>query len=253
MEKQVARSDEATFKETTTAKVGDTSWTLNSTTKTPVLLSRTALLFVTNCQLGLSTSQTLPTYRQLVRPPVTKQGINVGSYGPNGGAYVKFSAKVVGDKLACGANTIKNIASADTQNGSKSDDATVTVTKECTTPEKVEACNLDIKKIETVEKSKIDNVHYTLDLSKCKEIAVEITVCRLSDKKYPVTIKESEFDSAKHSKNPDDCKTTPVTPEIPTELPKTGIAEGLMSIVGLSSQQAQATTSQAAACKANRN
>jgi molecular chaperone DnaK len=44
-----------------------TSWTLNSTTKTLVQLSRTALSFVTNCQPGLSTSQTLPTCQQLVR------------------------------------------------------------------------------------------------------------------------------------------------------------------------------------------
>ena len=34
-----------------------------------------------------------------------------------------------------------------------------------------------------------------------------IKVCRLSDKKYPVTIKEKDFDVTKYSKNPDDCKT----------------------------------------------
>ena len=37
----------------------------------------------------------------------------------------------------------------------------------------------------------------------------EIQVCRLSDKKYPVTIKESEFDEKKYSKNPNDCKEVP--------------------------------------------
>ena len=241
MEKQVARSDEATFKETTTAKVGDIvdfklHYKNTGTTQQDGVIIRDQLPAGLEYVANSTYVSTTGTWVKTAHETVTKQGINVGSYGPNGGAYVKFSAKVVADKLVCGTNTIKNIASADTQNGSKSDDATVTVTKECTTPEKVEACNLDTKKIETVEKSKIDNVHYTLDLSKCKEVAVkEITVCRLSDKKYPVTIKESEFDSAKHSKNPDDCKTTPVTPEIPTELPKTGIAEGLMSIVGLGS------------------
>ena len=241
MEKQVARSDEATFKETTTAKIGDIvdfklHYKNTGTTQQDGVVIRDQLPAGLEYVANSTYVSTTGTWVKTAHETVTKQGINVGSYAPNGGAYVKFSAKVVADKLVCGTNTIKNIASADTQNGSKSDDATVTVTKECTTPEKVEACNLDTKKIETVEKSKIDNVHYTLDLSKCKEVAVkEITVCRLSDKKYPVTIKESEFDSAKHSKNPDDCKTTPVTPEIPTELPKTGIAEGLMSIVGLGS------------------
>lgn len=241
IEKQVARSDEATFKETTTAKIGDIvdfklHYKNTGTTQQDGVVIRDQLPAGLEYVANSTYVSTTGTWVKTAHETVTKQGINVGSYAPNGGAYVKFSAKVVADKLVCGTNTIKNIASADTQNGSKSDDATVTVTKECTTPEKAEACNLDTKKIETVEKSKIDNVHYTLDLSKCKEVAVkEITVCRLSDKKYPVTIKESEFDSAKHSKNPDDCKTTPVTPEIPTELPKTGIAEGLMSIVGLGS------------------
>lgn len=241
MEKQVARSDEATFKETTTAKIGDIvdfklHYKNTGTTQQDGVVIRDQLPAGLEYVANSTYVSTTGTWVKTAHETITKQGINVGSYAPNGGAYVKFSAKVVANKLVCGTNTIKNIASADTQNGSKSDDATVTVTKECTTPEKVGACNLDTKKIETVEKSKIDNVHYTLDLSKCKEVAVkEITVCRLSDKKYPVTIKESEFDSAKHSKNPDDCKTTPVTPEIPTELPKTGIAEGLMSIVGLGS------------------
>ena len=241
IEKQVARSDEATFKETTTAKIGDIvdfklHYKNTGTTQQDGVVIRDQLPAGLEYVANSTYVSTTGTWVKTAHETVTKQGINVGSYAPNGGAYVKFSAKVVADKLVCGTNTIKNIASADTQNGSKSDDATVTVTKECTTPEKAEACNLDTKKIETVEKSKIDNVHYTLDLSKCKEVAVkEITVCRLSDKKYPVTIKESEFDSAKHSKNPDDCKATPVTPEIPTELPKTGIAEGLMSIVGLGS------------------
>lgn len=39
-----------------------------------------------------------------------------------------------------------------------------------------------------------------------KPVENTIDVCRLSDKKYPVTIKESEFDATKHSKNADDCK-----------------------------------------------
>ena len=39
--------------------------------------------------------------------------------------------------------------------------------------------------------------------------AKDIQVCRLSDKVYPVTIKEDQFNPALHSKNPEDCKQTP--------------------------------------------
>ena len=42
----------------------------------------------------------------------------------------------------------------------------------------------------------------------------EMQVCRLSDKKYPVTIKESEFDEKKYSKNPNDCKEVPEEIEV---------------------------------------
>lgn len=138
---------------------------------------------------------------------VTKQGLGVGQYLPGGAVYVKFSAKVSPvDKMACGKNTFTNIANADTENGSKSDTATVEVNKDCQPPKKVTACNLDTKKIEQVEESKIDDIHFTLDLDKCKPVEKTIEVCRLSDKKYPVTIKESEFDSTKYSKDPNDCK-----------------------------------------------
>ena len=104
---------------------------------------------------------------------VTKQGLGIGSYTPGANAYVKFTAKVpAADTLACGVNKFVNTAAADTENGSKSDTATVEVTKECQPPK-------------------------------------EIQVCRLSDKKYPVTIKESDFDASKYSKNPNDCKEVP--------------------------------------------
>jgi uncharacterized repeat protein (TIGR01451 family) len=74
----------------------------------------------------------------------------------------------------------------------------------------VTACNLSTKKVEYgVEKSKIDNIHYTLDLTKCAPQPNSITVCRLSDQQI-VTIKESDFDASKHSKNLDDCRNVTV-------------------------------------------
>lgn len=200
---------------------------------------------------------------------IAQGGMSMGSYLANGDVYVKFTAQVAAnDKLAkCGVNSLVNTMSSTTaESGTKTDTATVTVTKTCEEPVKVQACNLDTKKIETVDKSKIDNVHYTKDLSKCAEQPKEITVCQLADKKYPVTIKESDFDSSKYSKNPADCKetpvevpkcevpgkedmpanspdcketpvtpVTPVTPTTPTELPHTGLADSFMNVMGLGS------------------
>lgn len=146
---------------------------------------------------------------------------------------VIFDAKVkANDQLpVCGPNTLRNIAKVETDYGTKQDTADVTTTKECVNPkditvcrlsdkkivtikdtdfdstkysknlddcksvvEKVEACNIKTRKIELIEKSKIDDINYTLDLDKCRTIEDKtIEVCRLSDKKYPVTIKESDF------------------------------------------------------------
>ena len=72
--------------------------------------------------------------------------------------------------------------------------------------------------VEAVVTFVVDNKEVTATGDNCKkEFTVpatppaekEIEVCELSTKKYPVKIKESEFDSSKHSKNPEDCKTTP--------------------------------------------
>jgi uncharacterized repeat protein (TIGR01451 family)/LPXTG-motif cell wall-anchored protein len=116
---------------------------------------------------------------------ITTNGYNAGSYQPKGNVYFKFSAKVAAkEALACGVNTLKNIARATTGAGYKEDDATVTVNKECEPG--------------------------------------QITVCELSTKKL-ITIKESQFDSSKHSKDLGLC----------VELPQTGAAENIVAIVGL--------------------
>lgn len=90
----------------------------------------------------------------------------------------------------------------------------------------------------------------------------EIQVCDLTTKQI-VTIKESDFDSSKHSKNLNDCAETPVTPGetcpipgkehlpkdskdcaetpaptpttpvTPSELPQTGSSDGLLTMIGL--------------------
>ena len=86
-----------------------------------------------------------------------------------------------------------------------------------------------------MDKSKIDNVHYTLDLNKCKETPKpeEIQVCRLDDKKV-VTITKDEYSAHKDKYSVDfnDCKAAPVTPP---ELPRTGLGDGLASMLGAGS------------------
>lgn len=55
----------------------------------------------------------------------------------------------------------------------------------------------------------------------------DIQVCDLATKKV-ITIREDQYDAAKHSKNLADCAATPVTP---TELPQTGATGGVVAIV----------------------
>lgn len=62
----------------------------------------------------------------------------------------------------------------------------------------------------------------------------DIKVCELATKNI-VTIKESQFDASKHSTDLSKCKETPVTPETPTELTKTGAGDvaGLIAVVAV--------------------
>lgn len=182
---------------------------------------------------------------------IAKQGLNVGSYAQNGNAYVKFSAKIASaDKLACGVNTITNTAAADTANGSKSDTATVTITKDCPQPkditvcrlsdkkivtiketdfdaakysknlddcktvvEKVKACNTTTGKIEDVEKGKENTAPYTTDLSKCAPKPEMVTACNLDTKKIE-TVEKSKIDDVHYTLDLNKCKETPKPEEI---------------------------------------
>lgn len=77
---------------------------------------------------------------------------------------------------------------------------------------KIIVCEIATKKIVTIKESEFDASKYSKNLDDCKEVPTDIIVCDLTTKQV-VTIKESEFDSSKYSKNLDDCKETPVTPE----------------------------------------
>lgn len=143
----------------------------------------------------MSNANTNSQWKKIDGDAIVAGGINVGSYLPNGNVYVKFTAQVDGP---CGSTTLINKASANTDNGAKTDTANVVVNK---------ACNPG-----------------------------EINVCELATKKI-VTIKESDFNPSKYSKNFADCKTA--TPPV-TELPRTGIDTGVAIIAGLGALTAAA-------------
>lgn len=97
----------------------------------------------------------------------------------------------------CGTTTLTNKASANTANGSKTDTANVVVNKPCAPG--------------------------------------EINVCELATKRI-VTIKESDFNPSKYSKNLADCQSTPPV----TELPQTGIDTGVVAFAGIGALTAAA-------------
>lgn len=221
VEKTVSLNGTNSFGETVTAKAGDLvdfkiKYKNTGTTQQDGVIIRDKLPAGLTYVAGttyVSNSSTGNQWKTIEANTVTEQGINIGSYLPTAAGFVKFTAKVAtNDNLACGVNTMKNIASADTQNGSKSDDATVTVNKECKT-ETAKACNIKTGAIETVDKNKIDGVNYTTDLSKCGKPADN---CPIPGKEHL-------------PKNSPECKQAPSTP---TELPQTGIGGGIAALFG---------------------
>lgn len=66
---------------------------------------------------------------------VTTTGINIGSYNPQGNAFIRFTGKVVDKSLACGSNQLVNwasvtINSSDMKDAVYKDDASVMVDKD---------------------------------------------------------------------------------------------------------------------------
>ncbi len=61
---------------------------------------------------------------------VATTGINIGSYGAKGNAYVRFTGKVVDKTMSCGKNQLVNWASATVKGSVYKDDASVLVSKD---------------------------------------------------------------------------------------------------------------------------
>lgn len=163
---------------------------------------------------------------------IKTSGLNIGNYNGGGAAYTKFEATVAANKdlPACGVNTLRNKARIETKYGWKESTADVKVTKECVAPKEIQVCELATKKIITIKESDFNSSKHSKNLNDCK-VPGKINVCELATKKV-IQIDENKFDSSKHSKNLKDCEVAPVTP---AELPKTGPAETILSVFGLGS------------------
>lgn len=135
---------------------------------------------------------------------LTTSGVDFGAFGPNGGMYVAFKARIAETKeLECGKNTLTNRGVVTTKNGTKHDSANVVVERVCKEqpeepkPELVKVCDTKTGKIVTVTKEESNDDRYeSVDSEECKE-------------------------------------TAPVE-EVPTELPQTGLS-GLAGMLGLGS------------------
>lgn len=151
------------------------------------------------------------------------EGSNIGTYTVGANAFVTFSATVnSNDKLAvCGLNSLRNVAKAETDFGNKEDDAVVTVDKKCE-EKTIRVCRLSDKKYpHIIKESEFDKNKHSMDPNDCKEAPKDdkIKVCRLEDKQI-VWISKDEFDKKRHSENFSDCENIPVVPETP-ETPET--------------------------------
>lgn len=115
----------------------------------------------------------------------------------------------------------------------------------CPTPppvvKNITVCELATKKIVTIKESDFNASKHSKNLNDCKETPVpgKIQVCEIATKKV-ITISENAFDASKHSKDLNTCVETPVV-ETPAVIAATGPAGTIASMFGLSSLAAGAT------------
>ncbi len=214
-QKQVRKSGETAWHKSIAANPGDeveyqiTYKNSGETRQNNVVLRDTlpqGINYVPGSTYLKNTVHTTPTK---VSDNLTKpEGINIGDYQPNSVAYVKFNAKVATkDELECGAKTLTNKIRTTVDGGYIEDTADVTVDIECEPPVpepgKIVVCELETNKVITIREDEFDENRHTTDLSKCDTPEVPVT------------------------------PTTPVTPVTPTELPKTGVSNGTVTMAGL--------------------
>jgi len=98
-----------------------------------------------------------------------------------------------------------------------------------------EACNTETHKIEKVTKGQENTPPFTTDVAQCQKIQVCDTTATPPE---VISIFPSEMQSGFKDVNAVECHPKPITPPVVPQLPKTGIADGLASAIGLSSLSA---------------
>ena len=200
VQKTVSKAGENKYSENVTANAGDEVeykilYQNTGTTQQNDVVIKDKLPAGVSYEKGttqLSGASTGNKWTPVSSDEIVNGGINIGNYTPNAGLYLKFKAKVTdASKLKCGVNTLVNTATAQTNNGSKSDTANVTVNTEC----KPNECKPGVP----------------TGSSECEE-------------KCTVPGKENL------PKNSEECTTTTVT-----ELPHTGISDGIIAVIGAGS------------------
>lgn len=243
--KDVRKSGTTTYGQTASVNPGDkvdfriTFKNTGETTLENVIIKDalpTGMTYVTGTAKLQNSNYVYPNMYSL-NEKLFSEGSNIGAYTVGANAFVTFTATVnSNDKLpVCGVNNLKNVAKAETDYGNKNDDAVVTVTKKCE-EKTIEVCRLSDKKYPvTIKESEFDSSKYSKNPNDCKEEPKDdkIKVCRLEDKEI-VWIKESEFNESQYSKDFNDCKEEPVVPETPEEIPSTGPAALFSGLLGSS-------------------
>jgi uncharacterized repeat protein (TIGR01451 family) len=149
------------------------------------------------------TNTNFPNGKTVSDNVVASSGINIGSYKPGSIAYLQFNAKVNNDvTLSCGSNTFVNKERTIANGGYIEDTANAVVDKVC--DEDITVCELASKTIVTIKESQFDSTKYSRDLKDCETPETKV-VCELSTKTI-VTINKDDFDATKYSENLDDCK-----------------------------------------------
>ncbi len=230
VQKQVRVAGTTEYTENVTAKAGDTLEyrieykNTGATSQNNVTVKDTLPAHVSYIPGSTTLKNAANPNGKSVSDNIVGAGLNIGDYTAGSNAYVKFNAKVGAiDTLECGTKTLTNVAKVTVGGVTNQDTATATVTKIC--DKDITVCELATKKIVTIKESQFNTTKYSKNLNDCK-VPGKIVVCEIATKQI-VTIDESAFNTDKYTKDLSKCATTP------PELPKTGPAENIVAFLGL--------------------
>ena len=146
---------------------------------------------------------THPNGLAITNDNITKGGINVGAYAPGSTGYVIITTQInKSNQFAkCGDYVLNNVGvvrPAGMNEIYNTAKTTVNIPCQPTTPGNINVCEISTKKVVSIKESEFNSSKYTKDLSLCNTVV-----------------------------------TPPTTPETPAELPQTGISAGAFGFAGL--------------------